>query len=119
LERSREKLREALAEMLQDSFTDVVPTRPTTRIAPPSRERLFSDGEVVLLDRDARGYLLSLVSAGQITRLQMELIVNYVSFFWSAPVGVGDLEDLLDQVVFGMEPADPDMPDPWSGPSLH
>ena len=119
MERSREKLREALAEMLQDSFTDTVPTGNASLCAPPSPERMFSDGESALLDRDARGYLLSLLSAGQITRLQMELIVNYVSFFWSAPVGVGDLVDLLDQVIFGMEPADPDLPDPWSGPSLH
>ena len=119
MERSREKLREALAEMLQDSFDD-----PQLRTATPRKsrrllERQFSHGEETQLDRDARGYLLSLVASGQLTRLQMELIVNYVTFFWSAPVGVHDLEDLLDQVVFGMEPADPDLPDPWSGPRLH
>ncbi len=105
--------------MLQDSFDDVRPRQGTPRQARRPIERLFSDGEVVLLDRDARGYLLSLVAAEQLSRLQMELIVNYVTFFWSAPVGLHDLEDLLDQVVFGMEPADPDQPDPWSGPSLH
>ena len=105
--------------MLQDSFDGLLPRQGAAPRLLPSPERMFSDGEVALLDKDARGYLLSLVAGNQLTRLQMELIVNYVSFFWTAPVGVRDLEDLLDQVVFGMEPADPEQPDPWSGPSLH
>ncbi len=49
----------------------------------------------------------------------MELILHYVLLFWTAPVGVRDLEDLLDQVVFGMMPEDLEMLDPWESSREH
>ena len=106
--------------MLQDSF-EVKPAPGAASWRRPS-ERLFSDREETVMTRSARGYLLSLVRDGQLNRLQMELIVHYVSFFWDAPVGVRDVEILLDQVVFGQDPVDhvdPDAPESWPGQSRH
>lgn len=119
MHRSRDKLREALVELIQASFNDVPPpVRPAVPVAVRG-ERVFSEGEEAVLTSAARGYLLALVAGGQIDRTQMDLIVHYVSLFWSAPVDVRDLESLLDQVVFGLAPEDPEEPGPWSVTSVH
>lgn len=113
--RTREKFRETLAEMLQDSFAGDAPWRGES----PGRVRHFTDREQALLTPAARGYLLSLVRSRQLGRVPMELIIQYVSLFWDAPVDIGDLEDLLDQVVFGFPPEDLDDPGAWSGRRHH
>lgn len=118
--RAREKLREALAEMLQDSFErdsfDRADARPRETEA---GLRHFSAREQELLTPAARGYLLNLTRSRQLGRVPMELIIQYVSLFWEAPVDIGDLEDLLDQVVFGLPPADLDDPAAWTGRRRH
>lgn len=113
--RTREKLREALAELLQDSIEGDAP-RP---YEPAGGVRHFSAREQDLLTPAARGYLLSLARSRLLGRVPMELIIQYVSLFWDAPVDIGDLEDLLDQVVFGLPPEDLDDPQAWSGRRHH
>jgi len=119
LTRAREKLRETLAEMLQDSFEHDPGDRERFRSREAVAVRHFSAHEEDLLTPAARGYLLSLARSRQLGRVPMELIIQYVSLFWEAPVDIGDLEDLLDQVVFGLPPEDLDDPSAWSGRRCH
>lgn len=113
--RTREKLREALAELLQDSFEGEDPRS----FEPAGAVRHFSAREQELLTPAARGYLLSLARSRQLGRVPMELIIQYVTLFWEAPVDIGDLEDLLDQVVFGLPPEDLEDPRAWPGRRHH
>jgi len=117
LQRTRDKLREKLAELLQDSF-DNAPDE-MTGLKPLSGHRHFSPVEQTSLTPEARGYLLSLVRSEQITRDQMELMIQYVSLYWDVPVGITDVSDLLDQVVFGFLPEDLDEGHSWYGHRKH
>ena len=115
--RTRDKLRERLAEMLQDSFEDSLGQQSVT--TPHAGQRHFSPNEQSSLSLAARGYLLSLFRSKQISREQLELIIQYVSLYWDAPVSTADVEDLLDQVVFGFTPEDIDDDYLWVGHRKH
>ncbi len=115
--RTRDKLRERLAELLQDSFEDSLGQQPMA--VSQAGQRHFSTNEQSSLSLAARGYLLSLFRSKQISREQLELIIQYVSLYWDAPVSTADVEDLLDQVVFGFTPEDMDEDYLWVGHRKH
>ena len=75
MQRTRDKLRERLAELLQDSFEDSL--GQSHAVVPQHGQRHFSANEQSSLSLAARGYLLSLVRSKQISREQMELIIQY------------------------------------------
>jgi uncharacterized protein Smg (DUF494 family) len=68
----------------------------------PSAEtfRIFGDADREALTADAIGFLLELANAGQISRLQMEALIQYASFIAVRPLERADLEPVIEQVLF-------------------
>jgi uncharacterized protein Smg (DUF494 family) len=62
--------------------------------------RHFCEQERQFLTPPAFGYLLDLCQAGQITRQQMEFLIQYASLVSIAPLERQDIEHLVDQVFF-------------------
>ncbi len=75
----------------------------------PSRGafRHFSRTEWDYLSPQGMGYLIKLLDSGQISRVQMEALVQYSSFIAIKPLDPYDLETVLEQVLF--RPAEPGM----------
>ena len=68
----------------------------------PSAEtfRVFGDHDGEALTPEALGFLIELLNGGQITRLQLEALIQYASFIAVRPLERDDLEPVIEQVLF-------------------
>lgn len=62
--------------------------------------RHFSDSDSEYITHDGIGFLLELLSNGQINRLQMEALLQYSSYIALTPLDRVDLETVIEQVLF-------------------
>jgi hypothetical protein len=69
--------------------------------------RHFGAIEWDYLSPQGMGFLVELLNNGQITRVQLEALVQYSSFIAIKPLDPYDLETVLEQVLF--KPAEPGM----------
>ncbi len=69
--------------------------------------RYFGSMEWDYLSPQGMGYLYELLNSGQITRAQLEALMQYSSFIAIKPLDPYDLETVLEQVLF--RPAEPGM----------
>lgn len=69
--------------------------------------RHFGSMEWDYLSPQGMGYLIELLNSGQITRVQLEALVQYSSFIAIKPLDPYDLETVLEQVLF--RPGEPGM----------
>jgi uncharacterized protein Smg (DUF494 family) len=74
---------------------EVMPDAPSTRSF-----RVFGEADSDSLAPDALGFLIELVNQGQINRMQMEGLIQYASFIAIRPLEKGDLETVIEQVLF-------------------
>jgi uncharacterized protein Smg (DUF494 family) len=81
--------------------------------------RCYAGPESEALEPEAFGYLLRLVAADQLSRAQMEHLLNNAGLIASAPLGRGDLDILLEQVVFGPVTPSTGLPGEPGHPTLH
>jgi uncharacterized protein Smg (DUF494 family) len=65
--------------------------------------RVFGDSDQEYITSEGIGYLIQLVNAGQITRAQMEALLQYSSFIALKPMTSYDLETVIEQVLFRSE----------------
>ena len=61
--------------------------------------RILTDAERAFIDPEAFGYLLGLGHTGQITAGQREYILHLVSDAAIEPLGIDDVDEILDQVL--------------------
>lgn len=68
----------------------------------PSGEsfRIFTEVDSESLAPAALGFLIDLVDRGQISRNQMEAVIQYASFVAISPLERDDLESVIEQVLF-------------------
>lgn len=68
----------------------------------PSRGtfRYFGAGDSEYLTGAGLGYLIRLLQAGQINRVQLEALMQYAAFTAMRPLEPADLEPVLEQVIF-------------------
>ncbi len=62
--------------------------------------RVFGEPEHEYLSPEALGFLIELLNAGQINRMQMEALMQYASYIAIRPLGKDDLESVIEQVLF-------------------
>ena len=62
--------------------------------------RHFGDLDQACLTGSAMGFLLELQAAGQISRAQMEALIQYSSYVALQPLERADLETVIEQVLF-------------------
>ncbi len=62
--------------------------------------RHFSLDDANHLSGASLGYILRLLQAGQISRIQMESLVQYASYLAVRPIEPEDLDSILEQVIF-------------------
>ena len=90
-------IRNFFAEMDDTDFEDVHLS------VHPESDRHFDVSEQDALSADARGYLIALQRRGQITRIQMELIIHYAVTFQQSQMTRLELETLVDRLFFTAE----------------
>ena len=66
----------------------------------PGAFRVFGDPEHEYLTPGALGFLIQLLNAGQISRMQMEALMQYSAFIAIRPLERDDLETVIEQVLF-------------------
>ena len=68
----------------------------------PSAEtyRIFGEADNETLTPNALGFLIELVNDRQISRMQMEALIQYASFIAVRPLEREDLEPVIEQVLF-------------------
>ncbi len=66
----------------------------------PETFRIFGEADREALSADAIGYLIELSNGGEISRLQLEALIQYASFIAVRPLERADLEPVLEQVLF-------------------
>ncbi len=89
-------------EDLQEWPQDEQPEAPS-----PGAFRYFGLHDVQHLSGASLGYILRLLQAQQITRAQLESLVQYASYLAVRPIEPEDLDSILEQVIF--RPAQPRM----------
>lgn len=62
--------------------------------------RYFGDSDREYITHDGIGFLLELLHGGQISRLQMEALLQYSSYIALTPLDRIDLETVIEQVLF-------------------
>ncbi len=75
---------------------EIVPGVSASRTA----VRLQAEPERDVLSVPAFGYLTTLVRTGQITAAQMETLIQFAQRLAESPLAPGDLDPLLDHIVF-------------------
>jgi uncharacterized protein Smg (DUF494 family) len=74
---------------------------PVANMGSPSGVRCYGDPDRQALEPAAFGYLLRLVKAGQLSRGQMEQLLQHAGLVAATPLDNRELDVLIDQVVFG------------------
>ncbi len=62
--------------------------------------RHFGEADREYITPDGIGFLIELLNAGQISRLQMEALLQYSSYIALTPLDRMDLETVIEQVLF-------------------
>jgi len=62
--------------------------------------RFFGEDDARYLTPEGMGFLLSLVNNQQINRAQLEALLAYASYVAFQPMGIYDLEPIIEQVLF-------------------
>ncbi len=65
--------------------------------------RVFSEADQDYISADGIGYLIRMVNSGQISKAQMEAMLQYSSFIALKPLTSYDLETVIEQVLFRAE----------------
>ncbi len=79
--------------------------------------RAYGENEQEYLTPEAFGRLLDLRRRGQITPQQMESLIHYASLVSETPLDRGEVEQLLDRILFsfpGRAPGDPPAAGRWT-----
>jgi uncharacterized protein Smg (DUF494 family) len=81
---------------------DLRPWNQEPHLASPSSFswRHFGDADKEYISPDGIGFLLELHNAGQISRLQMEALLQYSAYIALTPLDRYDLETVIEQVIF-------------------
>ncbi len=62
--------------------------------------RFFGENDARYLTPAGMGFLLDLLNSDQITRVQFEAVLAYASYVAFRPMGIYDLEPIIEQVIF-------------------
>ncbi len=74
---------------------------PAASLGSPSGVRCYEGPDRQALEPAAFGYLLRLVDAGQLSRGQMEQLLQHAGLVAATPLDKRELDVLIDQIVFG------------------
>ena len=74
---------------------DPVPDSPSEKAF-----RFFGDDDARYLTPEGQGYLMALLNSQQISRVQLEALLAYASHVAFRPMGIYDLEPIIEQVLF-------------------
>lgn len=77
-----------------------LPREPVPEAPSSQAFRVFNDADWGYVSADAVGFLVEMQNAGQITRAQMEALLQYASYIAIKPLEREDLETVIEQVLF-------------------